>query len=213
MKRGFSLIEILIAGALLAIIGVMLMTTLNSSIEVKDRVDIISNRYFLIRQAMSRMCREISMAYLSAHKNFSDPVVDIQFKGEKSSLAFVAFGGFVRQKDAHESDQREITYFVGEDKNQVLSLMRKEKVNPTRYLGQEGRTETLCPGVKSIEFKYWNDKTRSWDSEWKTEGVAAQQVLPSRVLIELVAIFKNDVEQKFTTETEIWVTQPIKIWE
>ncbi len=212
MKRGFSLIEILIAGALLAIIGIMLMTTLNSSIEVKERVDGISNRYYLIRQAMSRMAREISMAYISAHKNPNYAVINTQFKGEKSSLSFVAFGGFVRMKDAKESDQREISYFVDSDiKKAQPSLMRKEKVNPTGQLGEEGRAQVLCPNVKSIEFKYWNHKMKNWDSEWQTEGVAMQRSLPLRVLIEMVALLENDVEQKFVTQTEIWITDPIDI--
>lgn len=213
MKRGFSLIELLIAAVLLAIIGLMLTTTLNSSIEVKERVDGISNRYFLARQALSRMAREISMAYLSEHKNFNTPVVITQFSGEKSSLAFVAFGGFVRQKNAQESDQREISYFMQQDKDGISSLMRKEKVNPTNDLGKLGKAYILCPNVKSIEFKYWNQSTKKWENEWSTGGAAAQKVLPSRVQVEMTAILENNQEEKFITETEIWITAPIKILE
>jgi general secretion pathway protein J len=212
MKRGFSLIEILIAGALLAIMGVLLMTTLNSSIEVKDRVDVISNRYYLIRQSMSRMTREISMAYISAQKNPNYAVVNTQFKGEKSSLSFVAFGGFVRMKDAKESDQREITYYIQTDiRKGSAALMRKEKVNPTAFIGKEGRVQVLCPNIKSIHFKYWNHQMKNWEDEWRTEGMNARSDLPLRVLIEIVAILENKVEQKFVTQTEIMITNPIKI--
>ncbi|MDA0712569.1 MAG: prepilin-type N-terminal cleavage/methylation domain-containing protein [bacterium] len=213
MRRGFSLIELLIAAVLLAIIGLMLTTTLNSSIEVKERVDGISNRYFFVRQALSRMSREISMAYLSEHKNFNSPVVITQFKGEKSALAFAAFGGFVRQKNAQESDQREISYFMQKDKDNISSLMRKEKINLTNDLGKSGKTYVLCPNVKSVEFKYWNQSTKKWQNEWSTEGVAAQKILPSRVQIEMIAILENNQEEKFITETEIWITTPIKILE
>ena len=213
MKRGFSLIEILVAGALLAIMGVMLMTTLNSSIEVKDRVDGISNRYYLIRQAMSRMAREIAMAYTSKHKNANYAVINTQFKGEKSSLSFVAFGGFVRMKNAKESDQREITYFVETDMRKGSSaLMRKEKVNPTALLGEEGRVQILCPHIKSINFKYWNHQMKTWEDEWRTEGMGGTHSdLPLRVLIEMWAIMENEVEQKFVTQTEIMITNPINI--
>lgn len=210
--KGFSLIEVLISGVLLSLVGIMLMTTLNSSITVKDRVDVISNRFHLIRQAMARMTRELSMAYISGHKNPNNPIVETRFKGKSSSVSFVAFGGLARMQGAKESDQREISYFIEEDKKTGKpALMRKEKINPGKNQGDEGNVQVMCPNISKLELKYWNDRSQKWDTEWQTEGVASEQYLPSRVQLEIVAKLEDDEEEKFVTETLIWVTKPILI--
>lgn len=209
---GFSLIEIVVAAALMAMMGATLMETLNSSITVKERVDTISTRYHLVRQALSRMSHEISMAYISTQVNPEYAVVITAFKGDKDKLSFDAFGGVVRAQNAIESDQREITYFLDRDKKtDQLSLMRKEKPNPTREIGNLGVTEVLCPDIVKITFRYWNDKDRNWDASWSVTAQSQNPFLPSRVQIELVAKMQNEAEQKFVTETAIWLVQPVSI--
>lgn len=209
---GFSLIEVLIAVLLLGMLGAALVSTLNSTLNVKDKVDIISNRFHLARQAMERMANEISMAYISAQKNVSIPIVETKFKGEKDKIAFDAFGHVPHIKNAKESDQREISYFLDEDERSgKQSLMRKIRNNISLKLGEEGAVDTLCPDVKSLEFKYWNDRIQDWSDQWGTEGLDAQKTLPSRIQITMVAVVENEIEQKFMTQTEIWLTKPINI--
>ncbi|MES2504048.1 MAG: type II secretion system protein GspJ [Myxococcota bacterium] len=202
--RAFSLIEILIAAALLGMMGVILMSSLTSSIDVRDKAEGISGRHHLIRQALSRMSSEISMAYVSTNRN-PNLVMDTQFKGEKSSVGFVAFGGLQHRQDAKESGEREITYFLKDG-----NLMRREKENPGRTLFETGKARLVCPKVDGLLFKYWNQTTSAWDSQWKTEGKpVADMSLPSRVRIELTAKLNEDEIEKITTETEIWLTTPI----
>ena len=64
IRRGFSMLEILIAAGLMGIMGALMVTSLSSSMDVKDAVETASDQYHLVRQGMSRMVREISMAYL-----------------------------------------------------------------------------------------------------------------------------------------------------
>lgn len=211
MSRGFTLIEVMISAMLLGLIGVVLMTTLNSSLDVKDRVNTISNRNHLIRQALARMTREISMAYLSSHRNVNFTVIDTKFIGEKSSLTFVAFGGVVHKRNVKESDQREIDYFISQDpKTGESSLMRREKANPGRMLVREGRAQVLCPNVSKLSFKYWGEKNKKWETEWKTDN-AILTTLPRRVQIELEVGLEGDVQEKFITEAEIRVVDPVLI--
>jgi general secretion pathway protein J len=212
LTRGFSLIEIVVAAALLALVGATLMQTLNSSITVKERVDSISTRYHLVRQALSRMSHEISMAYISTQVNPEYAVTITAFKGEKDRLSFDAFGGVVRVQNAKESDQREISYFLERDKKtDRMSLMRREHPNITRDIGKSGVTEVLCPDVTKITFKYWNEKAKNWDSNWSVTALSELPTLPTRVQIELVAKMQNEHEQKFVTETMVWLTEPVVI--
>jgi len=202
---GFSLIEILIAALLLGMIGIILMQSLSSALDVRDRVLAISGRHHLIRQALARMTRELSMAYVSDNRNKANLVVDTQFMGRKDSVSWVAFGGLRHRQNAKESGEREISYFIKDG-----NLVRREKPNPGRQPFEEGRVKLVCPKIDSLSLKYWNPVTSAWDSEWKTEGKPMNAVtLPPRVRIELSAKINDDETEKITTEIEIWLTKPI----
>ena len=210
--RGFSLMEILIVIALLALMGVVLGTALTSSLDVRETVVEISERYQEIRQTMSRIQREISMAYLSKHRNAREPVVKIEFLGLKSDLTFVAFGNDYHFGDVRESDQRVIQYFIDKDKKTGKeALMRRVKPNPDIDIEKGGQVEMLCADVSKIEFTYWNQDRARWESRWSTGTASGYQNLPSRVRFKITAAVEGDEEKTFVTETKIWLTKPISI--
>ncbi len=211
-SRGFTLIEVLISVGMLGLIGALLMTSFNSSLDMRDRVEGQSDRYHEVSQAMGRMVREISMAYVSLNISPSYPVVETKFRGLRSELAFSAFGHVIYQENARESDQRELAYFIGkDDKTGKPALMRKERVNLGRKFGENGKTQVLCRDVTELKFEYWNDSRKSWDTEWRIETLPTQDHLPSRVRITFKAIMSEGNEKKFMTETEIWIVNPIQI--
>ena len=128
---GFSLLEVLIAASLMAIIGALLLTSLSSSLDAKEAVESTSDRYHVVRQAMGRMTRELSMAYLSKHRDAPELRAKTGFKGEAERVDFTAFGGVSLKQDAKQSDQRELSFFIGVDpENQASALMRREQKNP-----------------------------------------------------------------------------------
>lgn len=142
--RGFSLIEVMVAMVLLALMGLLLMQSLNSSVRAKDEAENISGRFQEARQAMARMSRDISMAYLSKNMYSLEPNYITQFKGRKNSLFFSAFGHVVRQKDAKESDQQVLGFYLAEDKKGQQSLMRREHPNLNLDVEQGGKSQVLC---------------------------------------------------------------------
>src|SRR3989338_911554 len=181
--RGFSLIEILIAAALLALMGVILIGTLTSSLNTRDKVEQLANRHHYIRQALARMAADMSQAYISNNQNPQRAVMQSAFWGKKNSVSFVAFGGLSHRQDAKESGEREISYFIKDRK-----LMRLEKPNPGRKLWSDGKAKPICPGVDKLELKYWNVNSQSWDSRWNTEERPMPDAsLPIRVRIELTS--------------------------
>lgn len=212
MRRGFTLIEVMIAVALLALVGVQLMVQLSSSITAKERAEAVSGRYHMVRQAVARMVKEVSMAYISTHKNALERVVDTQFKGEKDKISFVAFGNIPRRADRPESDQREISYYIDtDDETGKKGLFRREKVNPGLEIGTKGREQLLCPEVDELEFKYWDDREEKWQDDWSTEGATSKGKLPQRVQIKMKALMRENESETFVTQTAIWLVDPILI--
>ena len=236
----FSLIEVLVATLLMALLGFLLMNSINSSARAKDSVEEISERYQLVRQAMSRMAHEIAMAYLSKNINVTEPAYVTQFKGSKNSLYFSALGYVVRQKDAKQSDQQVIGYYLGIDKEGNQSLMRSLHPNLNRDVEKGGIAQVLCPKVSKLEFSYFDGRLNKWDAKWiadssmlaaktQKEKKASRESkgnpeksedrrslpkswrLPSFVKITITADMGEGVSMTWITETEIPIQDPLDL--
>lgn len=210
--RAFSLMEVMVAAALLAIVGGILYTSLSSSLDAKEMVEGTSNRYHLARQAMSRMVDQISMAYLSAHRSSTEVRVKTGFKGARDSLHFTAFGYVRRLADAKRSDQRELSFFLGlDERTGQQSILRREQPNPDDDFEEGGRIQTLLPYVTELSFEYWDPQTEDWKESWDTEEAATQNRLPTRVRITFTMKMDDEegLEQTFHTQTRLWLDTPI----
>jgi type II secretion system protein J len=207
--RGFSLIEVLISASLLALIGGLLLQSLSSSIDAKDAVDSTSNRYHLVRSAMSRMIDEISMAYLSNHRSSLEIRAQTGFKGEHDSLNFTAFGYVPRVEDSKQSDQRELGYFLATDpKTLTQSLMRREQPNPDLKFDEGGRVQTLLPNVREVEFAFFDPQKNEWAEKWDAAGTELNR-LPSRVRIKFKVVLEDGTEQTFVSQSKLWLLSPL----
>lgn len=210
--RGFSLMEVMVAAALLAIVGGLLYTSLSSSIQAKELVEGTSDRYHLARQAMSRMTDEISMAYLSMHHNPTDPRSKSVFKGGRDKIEFTAFGNVPRIADSKEGGSRELAYFLDMDERTgEQGLLRREQADPDTDLDEGGREQTLLPFVTELEFEYWDPTSEDWKDEWDSEESATLNKLPSRVKIKFTAKIdaEGDRTQDFYTQSRLFLTTPI----
>jgi len=208
---GFALMEILIATALMAIMGTLMVTTISSSIDAKEEVEKVSDRYHVVRQAMSRMTQELSMAYLSAHRNSFELKVNTQFKGESDQINFVAFGRPVFRANAKNSDQQEIGYTLDyDDRSGGQAIFRRSQANPDLESEEGGRIQTLCPGVSELTFEYWDSVSTDWKEAWDTEETGTIGRLPERIKIKFTADMGDGIEQTFLTQTKLRMIQPIQ---
>jgi general secretion pathway protein J len=211
--RFFSLIEVLIAASLLAIIGALLMQSLSSSMDAKDAIETTSNRFHVVRAGVSRVVDELSMAYLSGNRptNGLEIRAITGFRGDRDRIDFTALGYVARIEDEKKSDQRQLSYFLDNDpRTRTKSLMRREQANIDDDFEEGGRTLTLIPNVQSIEFQYWDPQKDAWADKWDAAGSELDR-LPSRVRIEIVAIMDNDQEQTFVTQSKLWMLAPLKL--
>jgi len=98
-----------------------------------------------------------------------------------------------------------------DEKTGKQGLLRREKVNPGKDVGTEGRVQLVCPDVEELKFAYWNEKEGVWNDQWNTEGALPKQGLPPRVKIQVKAKMQNDQTETFLTQAEIWLLTPILI--
>jgi hypothetical protein len=187
-----------------------MMQSLSSSIDAKDQVEATSTRYHLVRSAMSRMCDEISMAYLSGHRALTEPRTETGFLGEHDSLKLTGFGYVPRVADEKKSDQRQLAYYIDTDpKTQTQSLFRREQANIDDDFEQGGRAQVLLPDVRELSFEYWDSVKEAWQEKWDAAGAEHANTLPPRMRIKITAVMDNGEEQTFVTQTRLRLLTPL----
>ncbi len=210
-RHGFTLMEVVIAVAITAFIGLTIGITFNTTIASKEVMESQSEKYRMLRTAMSRMCREIGAAYISDRydsKRYRDAFDrPTNFVGERDKLLFTSLAHQRLYADAKESDQMVVEYSVKRSPDPKAKdrqdLVRREKALLEERMERGGTEDTLYEGAKKIEFQYWDSDKKQWIDEWDTRRTERKSVLPTRVKITLFATDENGKEVRYTTQTRI----------
>ena len=216
-NRGFTLAETLIGVAIMGLIGTLSFGTFIGAVNSQERAQEVSDRYHQVRQAMLRMSREISQAFISEHRFCEDPRTKTIFKGERSSngmrLDFTSFSHFKFRADANESDQNELSFFIEKDPEDksILSLMRREQSRIDDEPEEGGIVQVLAEDVSELNFEFYDPKEDRWEDEWDTEDSELKGRLPLFVRIELVVPGADGDDEKFVTKTRIFVRESLLI--
>lgn len=193
--RGVTLVELMIAVSVLAMISVLIYSAFSGMRTSRDGIQRIGDRYREGRIAMSRIARELSSAYISGHEPI-DPSLKVQQTAFVSSqgtpadrLDFNSFGYRRLDRDVHESDQAEISYFgsTDPDQNGVVDLARR--VSPILDLEPKtgGRVDVLATDIDLFDLEFLDPLTGMWEETWDTTSAIAQESrLPLQVRIILV---------------------------
>lgn len=213
-EKGFTLIEVLIAITLLAIISLLVWQAAGTTLASKERFDA---RYEIFQSAgltLHQMTREIESAYLYATPDFlgrsgsGEQQVKTAFigsdEGDQDSLTFDTLTHIRYIKDAKESDQAEISYFLepdDESDQELWVLKKREQSPPDTDLKQGGRTSVLFKGVSELNFRYFDSTKGEFVESWDSSSMDNINKLPRVVEILLVVQdpMDNEVKHRFLT--------------
>ncbi|MEW6434052.1 MAG: type II secretion system protein GspJ [Myxococcota bacterium] len=210
-RRGFTLMEVVIAVAITAFIGVVLGVTFNTTINNKEIIESQAEHYRMLRTAMNRMVREIGAAFVSDRYDsrryrdqFDRPT---NFIGTRDKLLFTSLAHQRLYADAKESDQMVVEYQVKSSPDPKAKgrsdLVRRERAQLEERMERGGTEDVLFEGAKKIEFQYWDSQKKQWEDEWDTRRTERKSILPTRVKITLYAVDESGKEVRYTTQTRI----------
>jgi general secretion pathway protein J len=209
--RGFTLLEVMIAVAITAVIGSMAAGIYQQIDRAATVAREQGERYAGARLALTRLSREVSMAFLSEHydrSQFRDrPTL---FKGDSDTLLFSTMAHVRLAQDAKESDQSMVEYRVerdplsGED-----ALFRREKARLDDEPDRGGRKDLVATHVKRLSLQYWDLRRKEWVREWSTRTPERLNELPTRVRVELEVKLADGRTEKFTTQSKVAITAPL----
>jgi general secretion pathway protein J len=210
--KGFSLVELMIAVAITAALAAMVAGTLAGLDRAGGEARAQQERFGAGRLALSRMARELSMAFLSEQYDkarYRDrPTL---FRGREDQLLFTTFAHERLWRDAKESDQALVEYTV--DRNPAdagkEALFRREKVHLDDDPERGGERDVVVGRVRGLSFQYWDRKRVDWVREWSTRDTERVNELPTRVRVELELEMPDGKVEKLSTEARIALTRPL----
>lgn len=215
-QSGMTLIEAMVAIAIIAIIMTLVWGGFSQTARNKRIVEEEVDRYHVVQLALERMQRELSMAYVSAQLNPNSAlqVVQTAFVGtDRSGGDRVDFTSFSHQRlyrDAHESDQNEVSYFVTrhpEHRDQrVLARREQNRVDDNPRSG--GLVQILVEDVRDFQLEYLDPVSGEWQRTWDTTQAASQpNRLPTQVKIflEVPDLRRPDRDRTFGTRASVQV--------
>ena len=218
IRKGFTLIEIMIASFIVGIISAMIWSGFSQTSRTIEAVGKDQSKYHELRVALNLIIRDLSSAYLSKNINTINITRKIVFKGEDTPpidrLHFVSFTHIRRIKDSHEGDMAEISYFdlTDEEDPDIVNLMRREDPYIDDEPEKGGRAIPIVRDIKEFDVTYYEETTDEWVDSWDTEEASGQpDRLPRQVRIVLVAYDPRGNEITLTTQIPIFLNQPIGI--
>ncbi len=211
--RGFTLVEVMIAIAITASIGAMTIGALSQVDHAAEVARAQGDRYSAARVALTRIAREVSMAFLSDNfdrNRFRERVT--LFKGQEDEVLFTTMAHQRLYRDAKESDQAVVEYVLAADPDNAgeEALFRREKPRLDDEPDRGGHKDLVADHVTAFRLQYWNPTRKEWSREWSTQSVDHTDELPSRVKIELETKLADGRTEKFSTETRIAITRPLQ---
>ncbi|WP_417539436.1 type II secretion system minor pseudopilin GspJ [Marinobacter sp.] len=165
--RGFTLLEVMVAISITAVIGIGVWQVLNNVIASRDRVDELSESFDGLQRAMLLMERDImQIVNRSARDIYGDFKPALTSREDDFSLMLTRQGWRNPLGIRRSSLQRVGWEYTGSE--------LRRRYWPTVDQGQEDNSQDLLllDGVTAFDLRFMNDQN-SWEPEWPPEQAIA----------------------------------------
>jgi general secretion pathway protein J len=211
-RAGMTLVEVMVAMSIFAIVASLLYSGFVQTSRNKERIEKQLDREHEIRNGIERIAQELATAYTSAQRNINESLRTMltglvaKDEGSNSKINFSSFSHRRLYRNAHESDQNELAYFVTQDpdNNSQDVLARREQRRVDDDLEKGGQTQILISNVTGFELSFFDPITGEWSSTWDTTQSASQpNRLPMQAKIKVTVpnLSGRGPNQTFGTRT------------
>jgi prepilin-type N-terminal cleavage/methylation domain-containing protein len=203
MKKGFTLLEVLIVSVLLFALAITLFQTVKSTVTAKEDIDGRTEILQGARAAVSLIDRDLRTSYLTSPDDFGwdpkpptdwptgqpwapppPPLPITIFQGRAGEVFFTARTHQRTTSDAPENESHFVTYqlkgsqLVRGESTRAVSLYDRE--DPKRF-----KDFVLLDEVKRFDLKFWDRKSEKWLDSWDTDTPEFANRLPTAVDIAI----------------------------
>jgi type II secretory pathway component PulJ len=203
-ESGMTLLEIIIAIALLLIMTIATSSLLTNGVDMRLELAQRSKVNHRLAIAMERITEDLQHAFLLNFKRqeYLDYVTTRATKSlffirqwdNNSELKLTTLTHKPRVASAHESDQTFVIYRIEKDRdNQRPHLFRGETTVIPSNFEDDVPMVILAKNIKALRIKPWNGE--KWSDEWNSGKSDWRDTLPRMVKVEVDA-YTNELEDE-----------------
>ena len=220
MRRGLTLIEVIIALLILSFIGYFSVSITAQTMQAKSIMENHDRYYRPARIAMQRITRDIRLAFLTPNTTAINTYRTIfigKDGGDDDQLWFSSMSHHRRFDKSHEGDQTELTCWLesGPD-NAGKVLLRRASGRIDHESDKGGKPLPLLERVTRFNLRYLDNETNEWREDWDTSGAETPNRIPRAVelVIQIEVPDSEDstrlVEKNFIKTILLELSPPLK---
>jgi len=208
-RRGLTLIEVIVALGILAMMGAIAWSTLATTMGVREAMDEAGGSERVARNTLGRITRELQLAYLTQNVDAMLTYKTV-FVGKDDDdtdmLWFATLAHRRKYRNSRECDQGEVTLFTDSDPDMdaLLVLYHREGPRIDHEPDKDGVVQPLARGVSRFDIQYLDPASGEWKDEWDTQGSETPNKLPRAVQIVL-ALASPDPDDEDDTIIQTYV--------
>jgi general secretion pathway protein J len=194
---GFTLLEILVAMAILGMVVTTVLASFNMVFSTTERLDSSATVFEMGKNGLSRIVADLENMYILTTAFYKPPKTTeppdlYRFQGATDTSSGTSFAKLRMTSRQHvplepaarDTGIAEIIYYVQVRRDGVAVLRRADHLYPYPRFEENGTDPVLCENVKSLAFTYVGEdgtEEAAWDSESPRFGYAT----PVMVLVRL----------------------------
>lgn len=217
-RRGLTLLEVMIAIAVMVIMMVLAWRTISNTSDRRRTFEAYEERNHELRMALDRCVRDFEAAYISRNEDTTASHPRTMFvakpKTPVTDIRFSTLGHRVLWADAKESDETVIQYLAHADPDHSgrVDWIRREQRRQSNLPPEEepGDYDVLARDIVSLKLSFWNWKNLEWQEMWDTTQSDGQRGwLPSRVRITLTVKGGDGKDIVLSTQARILLQEQL----
>lgn len=197
-NRGFTLLEVMLAVSILAVVSSMVGFALSSTVSLLTATGNQKDIYRQARITLERMRDDLTAAVADGEVGFVGSKNEINGQ-QADSVIFSSMAHLVFDGGRSEKGSTTITYEVVEDEDDPgsLKLLRSDSLSVFTEGNGDTKGYTLCANLRSLQLTYLDSdgqENDTWESVPDKDEEQESIFLPAAVLISLE--FWQDSDQK-----------------
>jgi len=189
-RAGFTLIEVVVALAIMLVIGTLTWSTMAGTLQMRDIMEDQDATARSARVALDRIARELEVAFLTENTGAVNTYQTVFVGKDESDVDMLWFATLTHQRryaNSRECDQTEITVWGEQDPDHPgeMVLLHREAPRIDQEPDQDGAIAPLARRVSRFELRYMDPESAEWTDEWDSTGIEQTGRLPRAVQIVL----------------------------
>jgi general secretion pathway protein J len=195
--RGFTLLEILVAIFILAIVVSLVLSAFNGIFSNADRINISSDLSEMGNACLDRMAADLTSVHVLFYPRYKPPDLMeekpelYRVVGEVRDLGGQTFSWLRFASAAHlpiNHDSREgiaqIVYYVQETDDGAFIIRRADHLYPYPEFKENDTDPVLCEQVRGFKLTYFDGKDREFE-KWDSQSEDTEYSTPRAIGIRL----------------------------